>query len=151
MATVKAIPQTPQSRSATGANSLASGTYVLLDTIDISAVDPVDEVVEVKVTPGTVSGTYKQVAVFAKVSMDGTNYSSGPESGTTTTDEPNLYLLGMVPCGTNSTAQRRSFSLRNALGFIPVSYKVIILNQTGAALSASGNELTTTSILGDVS
>jgi hypothetical protein len=150
MATVTAIPQTPVSRTATGANSLANGTYVLLDTVDITAVDPVDEIVELKVTPGTVSGNYKQVQVYVKISLDGTNYSSGPESGTTTTDDPNLYTLGTVPCGTSSTAQTKAFSLRNALGFIPPKYKVIIFNNTGAALASSGNSLQTTSILGNI-
>lgn len=150
MATVTAIPQTPVSRSATAANSLANGTYALLDTINITAVDPIDEVVEVKVTPGTVSGNYKQVNVYVKVSLDGTNYTSGPESGTTQTDDPNLYLAGSIPCGTNSTAQRKAFSLRNTLGYIPPYYKVIILNSTGAALASSGHELVTTSILGNI-
>lgn len=150
MASVTAVPQTPVSRTATGANSLANGTYALLDTIDITAVDPIDELVEVKITPGTVSGLYKQVQVYAKISLDGTNYTSGPESGTTTTDDPNLYLLGTVPCATNSTAQTKVFSLRNALGFVPPKYKVIIFNNTGVALAASGNSLNTTSILGNI-
>ena len=30
------------------------------------------------------------MVVFAKASLDGTDFSSGPESGTTTTDEPDL-------------------------------------------------------------
>ena len=150
MATVTAVPQTPVSRTVTGANSLANATYVLLDTVDLTAVNPVDEIVELQVTPGTVSGYYKQVQVYVKASLDGTNYTSGPESGTTTTDDPNLYMLGFIPCGTNSTAQKKVFSLRNALGFIPAKYKIIIFNNTGAALASSGNSLQTTSILGNI-
>ena len=85
-------------------NSLASATYVAATAVDISSVDATDLMIQVEITPGTVSSD-KAVYVYLKCSWDGTNYSSGPTSGTTTTDEPNLYLLGAVPCNTNSTLQ----------------------------------------------
>lgn len=74
-------------------NSLASATYVAATAVDLSAVHPLDIIIELEVTPGTVSGN-KQALVFVQESLDGTNYSTGPTSGTTTTDEPNLYLGG---------------------------------------------------------
>lgn len=122
----------------TALNSLASATYVAAGAIDLTTPDPLDVAVEVEATPGTVSGN-KQLVVFAKVSLDGTNYSTGPESGTTATDEPNLYLLGVLPLNTNSTLQRESFSVMSALGFVPPYLKIIVKNETGAALAASGH------------
>lgn len=120
-------------------NSLASGTYVVLGTINHSTNDPLDCPVEVSVTPGTVSGN-KQMLVFAKASLDGTNFTTGPESGTTTTDEPNLIFVGSIPCGTNATLQRQIFSLAAAYGgFLPHSSKLIGKNDTGAALASSGH------------
>lgn len=120
-------------------NSLASATYVSAGTINHSTNDPLDVLVEVAVTPGTVAGN-KQVLVFAKSSLDGTNFSTGPESGTTATDEPNLAFVGAVPCNTNSVLQRGVFSLAAAYGgVIPLQSKIIIKNDTGAALASSGH------------
>lgn len=127
-------------------NSLASATYVSAGTINVSSSDPVDYVVEVEVTPGTVSSN-KQVVVFAKVSFDNTNFSTGPESSTTTTDEPNLRFIGTVPCNTNSTLQRNAFSIASALGFVPPYCKIIVKNETGASLAASGHGVYYTEIL----
>lgn len=120
-------------------NSLASGAYVVLGTIDHSINDPLDCPIEVSVMPGTVSGN-KQVLIFAKGSLDGTNFTTGPESGTTTTDEPNLIFVGAIPCGTNAALQRQLFSLAAAYGgFLPHSSKLIAKNDTGAALASSGH------------
>ena len=73
-------------------NSLNSGAYVSAGSINHVTNDPLDVLVEVRVTPGTVAGP-KQVLVFAKGSLDGTNFTSGPESGTTDTDENNLFFV----------------------------------------------------------
>ena len=97
--------------------------------------------IEVTATPGTVSGN-KQLVVFAKASLDGTNYSTGPESGTTTTDEPDLYYVGTVPLNTSSAVQTKTFSLAASLGgLLPYASKIIIKNDSGAALAASGNSV----------
>lgn len=124
----------------TALNSLASATYVAAGAIDLSTPDPLDVVVEVEATPGTVSGN-KQLVVFAKASFDGTDFSTGPESGSTATDEPDLYLLGVLPLNTNSTLQRKSFSVFGALGFIPAHLKIVVKNESGAALAASGHKV----------
>jgi hypothetical protein len=121
-------------------NSLASETYVSCGTIDLSAVDPTEIVIEVGATPGTVSGN-KQLVVFAKASFDNTNFTTGPESGTTTTDEPVLYVLGVLPLPTNSTAQRKSFPVKAAIGFIPPHLEIVAKNDSGAALAASGHDV----------
>lgn len=133
----------------TALNSLASATYVSAGTIDVSAVDPVDAVIEVEATPGTVSGN-KQLVVFIKESFNNTNFSTGPESGTTTTDEPNLKYIGALPLNTNSTQQSRAFSVRAALGYVPPYFKVIVKNDSGAALAASGHGVYHTSYTANI-
>ena len=121
-------------------NSLASANYVSAGIVDVSAADPLDVVVEVEVTPGTVAGN-KQVAVFAKVSLDGTNYSTGPETGSSSTDEANLKFLGAVPCATTALLQRQSFSVVAALGFVPPYINIVVKNDTGSALASSGHSV----------
>ena len=104
MAVITAPAGTRTSHAITGFNSLGSATYAASTaSIDVSATDPIDVVVEVEATPGTVAGS-KQILVFVKVSMDNTNFSTGPESGVTATDEPNLRFLGALPVNTNATA-----------------------------------------------
>jgi len=128
--------------------SLASATYVASSAVDLSATDPIDIIVEVEVTPGTVSGN-KRAVVFVQESLDGSNYSTGPTSGTTTTDEPNLYMLGVLPLNTNSTLQRKAFSIRSALGFVPPYHKLVVLNDSGAAFSASNCAANYATVLGN--
>ena len=141
MATVKQVVGSRTSLTTTALNSLASATFVSAGTITHNTNQPIDVLIEVTATPGTVSGN-KQLVVFAKVSLDGTNYSTGPESGTTTTDEPDLYYVGTVPLNTNSTAQTKTFSLASALGgVLPYASKIIVKNDSGAALNASGGSV----------
>lgn len=134
--------RTQLSGAAAALNSLASGTYVVLGTLTHTTNDPLEAKVEVKVTPGSVSSS-KQVVIFAQASLDGTNFESGPTSGTTTTDEPNLRLVGVVPCNSNSTAQTRVFDLGQAYpsGALPYATKLIAKNETGASLNSSGNDV----------
>ncbi len=134
-------------------NSLANVTYVAATAVDLStlvgsAAAPLDVIVELELTPGTVSGN-KQALLFAQVSMDGTNFSTGPTSGTTVTDQPNLEFLGALPLLTNSTLQRRAFSVRSKLGYIPKHIKPVVFNDSGAAIASSGNALNYTIIYGD--
>lgn len=134
-------------------NSLANVTYVAATAINLNNITsggkaPLDVVLELEITPGTVAGN-KAAKLFAQVSMDGTNFSTGPTSGTTVTDEPDLYFIGALPLLTNSTLQRKGFSLLQTLGFIPWSLKPIVFNDSGAAFAASGNALNYTISTGD--
>lgn len=141
MATVKQVVGSRTSLTTSALNSLASATFVSAGTITHNTNQPLDVMVEVTATPGTVSGN-KQLVVFAKISLDGTNFTSGPESGTTTTDEPDLFFVGTVPLNTNSTAQTKTFSLAAALGgVLPYASKIIVKNDSGAALNASGGSV----------
>lgn len=123
----------------TDLSTLASGTYVRNTTAyNCSTNDPMDVIVEVDVattnTPGASSN--KRVVVYISESLDGTNFRSGPTSGTTTTRSVNLRTLGIVPVTTTSTTEIGSFSVLNALGFIPYSFYIIIFNDLGAALTS---------------
>lgn len=148
MAVITAIAGTRTTLTTSALNSLAASTYVSAGTIDVTAIDPIDTVVEVEATPGTVSGN-KQLLVFAQVSFDNTNFSTGPVSGTTTTDEPNLRFIGSLPLNTNSTLQRAAFSVMSALGYVPPYFKIIVKNDSGAALAASGHAVYHTSYTGN--
>lgn len=117
-------------------DSLASSTFVESSAVDLTAVDPEDVVVRVSVvTTSTAPVMPFRVQVYVKVSLDGTNYSTGPSSGTAATDEPDLYLIGSVPCNSASSPHSRSFSLLAALGFIPAAFKLVCRNELGTALS----------------
>lgn len=135
-------------------NSLANVTYSAATALDLHAFfgspnrAPLDIILELELTPGTVSGN-KQAKLFAQISMDGTNYSTGPTIGTTTTDEGDLYLIGILPLNTNSTLQRKAWSVLDRIGFIPYSIKPVVFNDSGASLAGSGNALSYTSIVGD--
>src|SRR5665213_1723936 len=112
MATVKQIVGTRTSLpfSGTGLSALASATYVTNTTAyDCTTNQPVDVIVEVDVATTNVPAGNKQVVVFVQESLDGTNYRSGPTSGTTTTDEPNLRYLGTVPLASGSTTEVGTF------------------------------------------
>ncbi len=117
---------------------LANATYVLLGTITIAASNkvPNDLLVELSATPGTVAGTTPGVYLFAQLSADGTNYGSGPTTGTTTTNEQNLIPLGFLPLNTSSTIERGFFSLAAVCPnfTLPYSVKLIAKNAAGVAL-----------------
>jgi len=137
-------------------NLLSNGTYVAANALDLHAFftspnrAPLDVIIELEVTPGTVSGN-KQALAFAQISMDGTNYSTGPTSGTTRTDELNLYSLGeALPLNSSSTLQRKAWSLRRSnIGFVPWAIKPVIFNDSGAPFGSSGCALYYTVISGD--
>lgn len=115
--------------------TLASGTYVCSSAIDLGAAIPLDVTFEMECNPnGTPTGN-KQLILFAKFSLDNTNYGSGPESGTTATEETDLHFIGSLP--TNDTNDHRKFF---SLAGQPVAryMKLVAKNDLGVALT-SGN------------
>ena len=141
MATVKQVVGTRTALTTSALNSLASATFVSAGTITHNTNQPIDVLIEVTATPGTVSGN-KQLLVYAKASLDGSNQTTGPETGTTVTDEPNLYYVGTLPLNTNSTTQTKVFSLAAAYGgLLPYASEIIVKNDSGAALNASGGSV----------
>lgn len=115
--------------------TLASATYVVSSAIDLGANIPVDVTFEIEANPnGTTTGN-KQLMLFCKFSLDNTNWGSGPESGTTATEEADLHYIGSLPM-VDSNDHRKFFSLAG----LPVAryLKLVAKNDSGVALS-SGN------------
>ena len=141
MATVKQVVGSRTSLTTSALDSLASATFVSAGTITHNTNQPLDVLLEVTATPGTVSGN-KQLLVYAKASLDGSNQTTGPETGTAVTDEPNLYYVGTLPLNTNSTTQTKVFSLAAAYGgLLPYASEIVVRNDSGAALNASGGSV----------
>ena len=137
MATVKQVVGTLTSLTVTGFGTLASGTYVASSVYNNTTNQPLDLMVEVTAATTNTPGGNKQVVVFAQASYDNTNWQSGPTSGTTTTDEPNLTFLGTVPIASTSTTERKSFSVAAAYGgVLPPYIKIILKNDLGVALTS---------------
>lgn len=127
---------TGSSLAYTGLATLASATYVQNTTAyDCSTNDPMEAVIEVNLTPGTVSGN-KRALVFISESMDGTVFRSGPTSGTTTTRQQNLRQLGQIPLTTNAQAETKFFPIAARIGYMPKKFNIIIFNDSGAAFTA---------------
>ena len=150
MATIKQVVGTRTSLAftSTSLSALASATYVQNTTAyDCTTNQPVDVIVELDVaTTNTPSGN-KQLVVFLQESLDGTNYRSGPTSGTSTTREPNLLFLGSVPLTTASTTEIGTFSVLQALGYVPAKFFIVVKNDLGVALTsgtAFTSEITST-------
>jgi hypothetical protein len=138
MATVKQIVGSFSAVTVTGLSTLASATYVQSNDVDNTTNQPVDLLVMLEATPGTVGGN-KQAVLFAQAGdTAGSNLSTGPTSGTTTTDEPNLVYIGTLPLNTNATQQRRYFGVAAAFGgVLPPHLKFVVKNDCGVAFTAA--------------
>ena len=119
-----------------GLATLASANYCVSAAYSCNTNKPADVVVEVEVaTTNAVAGN-KQALVFIKESLDGTNFRTGPETGSTATDEPDLRFLGTIPMNTSSVTHRGFFSIVSALGFVPFQFKIVIKNDVAVALTS---------------
>lgn len=149
MSTVSAVQGSRTSLTVTGLSTLAGGNYVASNAYDCTANDPLEVLLEVALaTTNAVSGGYK-CDVFVVASLDGTNYSSGPTSGSTTTDEPDLHYIGSVPMKTSTTTHRRIFPVSPAFGgVLPAAFKVVVKNDVGVALTSG--TVYTAEVLGSV-
>ena len=144
--------RTQLSGAAAAINSLANGTFVLLGTLThvSSGKVPLDVLVELGVTPGVPSGN-RQAILYAQHSLDGTTFGTGPISGTSTQDEPDLVFVGALPMFTTAGVQRKVFSLATAYGgILPYATKLILKNDCGSAFASSGNDLYTSDVSGDI-
>jgi hypothetical protein len=113
-----------------GLSSLGNGSTATSNAYDCTSTKPLDVIVEVVCTVGTVSGN-KQYLVYVIDSVDGTNYSD--------TTVANMRLLGpAVSCPSNSTAYRSAaMSVAAAFGgVLPPYFKVVVSNDSGASFTA---------------
>lgn len=116
--------------------TLASATYITSTALNLGSPMPIDVVLELVADPnGSPSSTNKCLHLFAKFSLDGTNYGSGPESGTTATLEADLHPIGQLPCD-DTSEHRKFFSLFG--GYRPwCRYaKIVVKNDLGVALTS---------------
>lgn len=135
MSTVKQVIGARTALTVSSLATLASATYCVSAAVDNTTNQPIDLLVELAVTPGTVSGN-KQAILFAISSLDGTNYSSGPTSGTTATDEDVLTQIGVVPLNTSTTAETMIFPVAAAFGgVLPPFIKFVVKNDSGASFT----------------
>jgi len=121
----------------TGLSTLAVATYAVSAALDVSTNKPVGLSVIVSVTPNGAPTGNKLIKVFVKPSLDGTTYGSGPETGTTTTDENQLRQIGVVRVTTSSQVATEVFEISQAFNFQPYFQKLIFFNDCGVALSAA--------------
>lgn len=137
MTTEKQVVGTRTSLAYTTLATLASATYSVNTTAyDCTVNQPCDVIVEVDVATTNTPAGNKQIVVFIQESLDGTNFRSGPTSGTTTTNEPNLKPMGIVPMNAASTTQIAQFSVFQTLGYVPAKFNIVIKNDLGVALTS---------------
>lgn len=149
MSTVSAVQGTRTALTVTGLATLAAGTFVASSAYNASTNDPLEVLVEVALaTTNTPSDPFK-VDVFIQASLDGTNFTSGPTSGTDTTDIADLHYLGSVPMSSATTTHRKVFPVSPLFGgVLPAQFKVVLLNNIGVALTSG--TVYTAEVLGNI-
>lgn len=127
---------TRTSVTVSGLSTLVASNYIAGTAVTHNTNKPVDAVYEVAIaTTNAVAGN-KQIKVYIQASLDGTNFTSGPTSGGTTTDDPDLVFLGVVPMNTSTTTHTELFSVGQKLGFVPYASKIVIFNDCGVTLTS---------------
>ena len=127
--------QGTRSTSILNLGTLASGAYIASSAIDLGASIPLDVTFEVECDPNGLPTGNKQLLLFAKLSLDNTNFGSGPENGTDATNETDLHWIGTLLCN-DTNAHRKMFSLSG----LPITrfLMLVVKNDMGVPLS-SGN------------
>lgn len=119
-----------------GFGSLTSSGFASSATKDNTVNQPSDLLVEVSATASGTPTNGLQVILYVQSSLDGTNWTTGPTNGTTTTDEMQLKYIGAVILNNPSTIQRQHFSIALAFGgVLPPYIRFIVKNDTGVTLS----------------
>lgn len=131
-ATQAKVVGTRTALTTTGLSTLATATYVASNALVLNGLNAIFELQASATTP---AGNF-QVLAWIICSLDGTNYTSGPTSGTTATREKNLGQSVALPILVTATVETIQFDVESLLGFIPFDVKVVIKNDTGVALTA---------------
>ena len=131
--TVHNLTQGTRTSAVLALGTLASATYVTSSAVDLGADVPLFITFEVEANAnGTPSGN-KQLVLFIKWSLDNTNFGSGPESGTTATEEADLDFVGSTPT-VDTNDHRKFFTCYPKARY----FKLVAKNDLGVALT-SGN------------
>lgn len=121
----------------TALSALASGTYVRsTNPITFNTNQPTNAVLEVNIETSNTPTGNKQVLVFFQESLNGTEFQSGPSSGTDAARESSLTFLGFAPILLTATPERYFFDLVQKLGHVPHSGYPVLKNDLGVALTA---------------
>lgn len=117
------------------ANSLASGSYASLGVIDFTTAPPHECFVEVSLQASAATSGNKQVVLFIRDSIDGTNFSVAPSA----TDEANTRFLGTVSLPDTTARRSIAFPVSPLFGgALPQKVEIYAKNDSGVALAASG-------------
>lgn len=113
--------------------TLASATFIASSAIDLGAAIPLDVSIDVECDPNGAPSGNAQLRVFVQLSLNGTDFTTGPVSSTSVVNIQDLYAIGTVPCN-DTNAHRKIFSLSG----LPIAryIKVVVLNDTGVALTS---------------
>ena len=129
--TTHTLAQSARTSSLLTCGTLASATYITSSAIDLGATIPLFITLQAECNAnGTPSGN-KQLVIFVKWSLDGTNYTSGPESGTTATEEADLHWAGTLPC-VDTNDHRKEFIVYPKARYM----KIVAKNDLGVALTS---------------
>jgi hypothetical protein len=136
MATVTYAVKTRTALASTGFSTLGSSSFIATSAYTANTNKPYDVIVEVNAATTNTPADLKQVIVYIAESLDGTNFRSGPTSGSSSTDEPDLRQMGVIPINSSSINHMGTFSVRQALGYVPYAFKVVPKNSLGVALTS---------------
>lgn len=131
MATVKQTVGTRTALTFTGLPNLANGAYATSSAKDNTTNQPLDLIVELSITPGTVAGN-KQALLFCLGSLDNINYQSGANN----TDAGDMTFIGALPLASSSTKQTKLFTVALQYGgALPPFQQFVVMNDSGAAFT----------------
>lgn len=123
-------------------NSLGSGAARESTVVDNGTNLFLDAKVRVTVNVGVVANP-KEVVIYVYQSEDGTVYedpATGTDAAITLEDPPVMRVARVIPTPTSSKAYEAVFSVAAACGgSLPRKWGIVVSNQTGAALAATGN------------
>ena len=112
--------------------ALGNGAYGTSSTKDNTANAPVDLLVELSITPGTVSGG-KQALLYALASLDGTNFQTGANAA----DAAVMTPIGVLSLPSAGVKQTKHFPVALQYGgVLPPYLQFVVLNDSGAAFTA---------------
>jgi hypothetical protein len=132
MAIVKQVVGARTAIASANLPTLASAAYATSSTKDNTGNQPIDLLVELSITPGTVSGN-KQAILFALASLNGSTF----QTGANVTDAGDMTPIGVLPLASNNVTQTKLFSVAGQYGGnLPPYLNFVVLNDSGAAFSA---------------
>ena len=139
MSTIKQVVGTRTALSISSVATLAAGIYVASAIYTANTNQPTDVVVEVMAGTTNAPAGNKQVVVFVQDSLDGTVFRTGPTNGSSTANEADLRLMGVVPTVESAGVMlhRGFFSIANSCGYVPYAFQIVLKNDLGVALTTA--------------